>query len=149
MRAVVQRVRTARVEVHGDTVGSIGQGLLVYLGVGAGDTAPDAVQMAQKLATLRIFEDEQGKMNRSVEDVGQSVLVVSQFTLFGDARKGRRPSFAAAAPPERAEPLYQAVCAALRSLGLHVQQGRFRAEMAVHAEVDGPVTILVDSERVF
>ncbi|MFM2420384.1 MAG: hypothetical protein RL385_5107 [Pseudomonadota bacterium] len=149
MRAVVQRVRAARVDVHGETVGSIAQGVLVYLGVGAADAPADALHMAKKIATLRIFEDDQGKMNRAVEDVGRSVLVVSQFTLFGDVRKGRRPSFAAAAPPETAEPLYQAVCTALRDMGLLVQQGRFRADMAVHAEVDGPVTILVDSERAF
>jgi D-tyrosyl-tRNA(Tyr) deacylase len=149
MRAVAQRVISARVEVGGEQVGAIERGLLVYLGVGAADGASAAEAMAHKLATLRIFEDEAGKMNRSVVDVAGCVLVVSQFTLFGDVRQGRRPSFASAAPPERAEPLYSQVCEALSALGVGVARGRFRAEMAVHAVVDGPVTILIDSERTF
>jgi D-aminoacyl-tRNA deacylase len=149
MRAVVQRVTSARVEVAGEVVGETGAGLLVYLGVGATDDPAAADAMAKKLATLRIFEDSAGKMNLSVAEVGGGVLVVSQFTLFGDVRQGRRPSFASAAPPERAEPLYQRVCEALQAAGLRVAAGRFRAEMAVHAVVDGPVTILIDSERAF
>jgi D-aminoacyl-tRNA deacylase len=149
MRAVAQRVTSARVEVAGEVVGETGAGLLVYVGVGATDDEATADTMAKKLATLRIFEDEAGKMNRSVAEVGGGVLVVSQFTLFGDVRQGRRPSFASAALPERAEPLYQRVCQALRAEGLRVAEGRFRADMAVHAVVDGPVTILIDSERAF
>jgi D-tyrosyl-tRNA(Tyr) deacylase len=117
--------------------------------VGAGDDAAAADVMAKKVATLRIFEDAAGKMNRSVAEAQGSVLVISQFTLFGDVRQGRRPSFASAAPPELAEPLYERVCAALRTEGLTVATGRFRAEMAVHAVVDGPVTILIDSARTF
>jgi D-tyrosyl-tRNA(Tyr) deacylase len=149
MRAVVQRVAAARVEVEGEVVGAIGPGLLVYLGVGASDAEDAPAWMAAKVEGLRIFEDEAGKMSLSVRDVGGELLVVSQFTLYGDVRKGRRPSFDAAAPPERAEHLYEAVCAVLRERGLRVQTGRFRAMMRVHAEVAGPVTILVDSERAF
>lgn len=149
MRAVVQRVTQARVEVDREVVGTIEQGLLVYLGVGKTDTAREAEWMVQKLTALRLFQDDAGKINRSVDEVGRALLVVSQFTLFGDVRKGRRPSFDAAAPPEQARALYEAVCAGLRSAGLSVQTGRFRAEMQVHAQVDGPVTILVDSERTF
>jgi D-tyrosyl-tRNA(Tyr) deacylase len=149
MRAVAQRVSSARVEVGTEVVGSIGAGLLVYLGAGKtdGDDAP--AWMAQKLESLRIFEDEAGKMNRSVREAGGQVLVISQFTLYGDVRKGRRPGFDAAAPPERAEQLYESVCAALRQRSLHVQTGRFRADMQVVAQVDGPVTILIDSDRAF
>jgi D-aminoacyl-tRNA deacylase len=149
MRAVVQRVTQARVEVHQEVVGSIEQGLLVYLGVGKSDSTEQVDWMVQKLIMLRLFEDDAGKMNRSIEEVGRALLVVSQFTLFGDVRKGRRPSFDAAAPPEHAQALYEAVCSGLRSAGLTVQTGRFRADMQVHAQVDGPVTILVDSERNF
>jgi D-tyrosyl-tRNA(Tyr) deacylase len=149
MRAVVQRVSRASVTVSGETTGSIGEGLLVYLGAGRGDTQEQAEWMAQKVEGLRIFEDDAGKMSLSVRDVGGAILVVSQFTLFGDVRKGRRPSFDAAAPPERAEALYEHFCASLRARGLPVQTGRFRATMLVHAEVAGPVTILVDSERAF
>lgn len=149
MRAVVQRVTNARVEVGGEVVGSIGRGLLVYLGAGKSDTDDVPTWMAAKLEALRIFEDEQGKMNRSVRDAAGQVLVVSQFTLYGDVRKGRRPGFDAAAPPERAEQLYRAVCDELRKLSLHVETGRFRADMQVLAQVDGPVTILIDSERTF
>lgn len=149
MRAVVQRVTRARVEVHHEVVGTIEQGLLVYLGVGKTDTEREVEWMVQKLITLRLFEDDAGKMNRSVDEVGRALLVVSQFTLFGDVRKGRRPSFDSAAPPDRANTVYEAVCTGLRNAGLTVQTGRFRAEMQVHAQVDGPVTILVDSERTF
>ena len=149
MRAVAQRVSEARVEVEGETVGEIGPGLLVYLGAGKRDRAQDPAWMAEKLASLRIFEDEQGKMSRSVQDLAGGVLVVSQFTLYGDVRRGRRPSFDAAAAPELAEPAYLAVCEALAGLGLRVATGQFRAMMRVHAVVDGPVTILIDSEKQF
>jgi D-tyrosyl-tRNA(Tyr) deacylase len=149
MRAVAQRVRSARVEVGAETVGRIEQGLLVYLGAGKGDDEATARWMADKLATLRIFEDDAGKMSRAVTEVGGAVLVVSQFTLYGDVRKGRRPSFDDAAPPELAEGLYLRVCEALAAHGLVVEKGRFRAMMQVHAAVDGPVTILIDSEKAF
>jgi D-tyrosyl-tRNA(Tyr) deacylase len=149
MRAVVQRVAHARVEVDAAVVGQIELGLLVYLGAGKGDTAEVVPQMAHKLETLRIFEDEAGKMSRSVRDVGGALLIVPQFTLYGDVRKGRRPSFDAALPPEHAVLLYDALCDQLRQAGLPVQTGRFRATMHVHAEVFGPVTILVDSDRTF
>jgi D-tyrosyl-tRNA(Tyr) deacylase len=149
MRAVAQRVLDARVEVADEVVGAIGAGLLVYLGIGKDDRAEDATWMADKLATLRIFEDDAGKLSRSVADVTGEVLVVSQFTLYGDLRKGRRPSFDRAAPPELAEQLYRQVCANLRGLGLTVATGKFRANMQVHAQVDGPVTLLIDHEKAF
>jgi len=149
MRAVAQRVSEARVDVDGKTVGAIERGLLVYLGAGKRDRAEDPAWMAEKLASLRIFEDAQGKMSRSVQDVEGAVLVVSQFTLYGDVRRGRRPSFDGAATPEVAEAAYLAVCAALAGLGMRVATGQFRAMMRVHAVVDGPVTILVDSEKLF
>lgn len=132
-----------------ETVGRIEHGLLVYLGAGKRDAEPEARWMAEKLHTLRVFEDDLGKMSRAVHEVGGAVLVVSQFTLYGDVRKGRRPSFDDAAPPERAERLYERVCAELSGLGVRVATGRFRAMMQVHAVVDGPVTILIDSEKVF
>jgi D-tyrosyl-tRNA(Tyr) deacylase len=137
------------VEVAGETVGAIETGLLVYLGAGKSDQPNDPAWMAEKLANLRIFEDEQGKFARSVLDVGGAVLVVSQFTLYGDTRRGRRPSFDGAAAPEPAEQAYLAVCDALRAHGLTVATGRFRASMQVHAVVAGPVTILLDSEKQF
>lgn len=149
MRAVAQRVSRAHVEVAGEVVGAIEAGLLVYLGAGKRDAATDPAWMADKLANLRIFEDEQGKFARSVLDVAGELLVVSQFTLYGDTRRGRRPSFDAAAAPEIAEPAYLATCEALRGLGLRVATGRFRALMQVHAVVAGPVTILLDSEKQF
>lgn len=149
MRAVAQRVSSARVEVEGAVVGAIGLGLLVYLGAGKSDNVEVVAPMAQKLATLRIFQDAEGKMSLSVKDVGGAVLVVPQFTLYGDVRKGRRPSFDSAAPPELAVALYDSVCTSLRDHGLQVETGRFRATMAVHAEVAGPVTILIDSDRAF
>src|SRR6185312_9460361 len=149
MRAVAQRVSRAHVEVAGETVGEIQAGLLVYLAAGKRDAPSDPAWMADKLANLRIFEDEQGKLSRSVRDAGGEVLVISQFTLYGDTRRGRRPSFDAAAAPEVAEPAYLAVCDALRALGLRVATGQFRAMMQVHAVVAGPVTILLDSEKQF
>lgn len=149
MRAVVQRVTRAEVQVDQEIVGAITSGLLVYLGVGMADTEAEVRWLASKVETLRIFEDEREKMSLSVRDVGGSVLVVSQFTLYGDVRKGRRPSFDAAKPPEPANALYELFCRTLREGGLTVAQGRFRATMNVRAEVAGPVTILVDSERTF
>jgi D-tyrosyl-tRNA(Tyr) deacylase len=154
MRAVVQRVhsadvRVADVRVGDEIVGAIGHGLLVYLGVGASDTPAQAAWMATKVEGLRIFEDELEKMSRSVSEVAGALLVVSQFTLYGDVRKGRRPSFDQAKEPIEANALYEHFCALLRDRGLRVEQGRFRATMRVRAEVDGPVTILVDSERQF
>ena len=149
MRAVVQRVARAEVRVDGSAVGAIGPGLLVLLGVAQGDGEEAMQLLADKVAALRIFEDGDGKMNRAVAERGGAVLVVSQFTLLGDARKGNRPSFTAAAPPEAAEALYQAFCAALRRKGLHVATGLFRAHMEVELVNDGPVTILLDSSRLF
>lgn len=139
----------AWVTVDDKCVGSIEHGLLVYVGAGKHDDDTAVSKLVEKLATLRVFEDEQGKMARSVVDVGGSVLVVSQFTLYGDVRKGRRPSFDAAAPPEPAERLYEGVCNGLRALGLPVETGRFRAMMRVHSEVDGPITILIDTDKTF
>jgi D-tyrosyl-tRNA(Tyr) deacylase len=149
MRAVAQRVFDARVEVDDEVVGAIGGGLLVYLGVGKDDRSEHATWIAEKIASLRIFEDDAGKMSRSVTDLTGEVLVVSQFTLYGDVRKGRRPSFDRAAPPELAEQLYLEVCAKLRELGLTVATGQFRANMQVYARVDGPVTLLIDHEKTF
>jgi D-tyrosyl-tRNA(Tyr) deacylase len=147
MRAVVQRVSRGAVRVGGAATGEVGRGLVVLLGVAAGDGDEDARWMADKVAQLRIFEDAEGKMNRSVEDVAGGVLVVSQFTLLGDARKGNRPSFVEAAPPEAASALYEKVCARLRERGLPVGTGVFRAHMDVELVNDGPVTILLDSRR--
>lgn len=145
MRAVVQRVSEASVRV-GDTVhGSIGGGLLVLLGVAADDDEPLAVRLAGKVARLRVFEDERGRFDRSLLDVGGSAFVVSQFTLIADTAKGNRPSFTAAAPPEHAEPLYETFCAALRDLGVLVETGVFGARMAVSLVNDGPVTIVLDA----
>lgn len=149
MRAVVQRVSEASVVIDGQTVGEIRRGLVVLLGVAAGDTTKDAVYMADKTAGLRIFEDEQGKMNRSVTDISGSVLVISQFTLLGDCRKGRRPGFSAAAEPELADSLYQEYVRALQESGIKVATGRFRAEMQVGLVNDGPVTMLLDSRKQF
>jgi D-tyrosyl-tRNA(Tyr) deacylase len=147
MKAVVQRVAHARVEVSGETVGSIDRGLLVYLGVAAGDEPQDATWIAEKLRGLRIFEDEGGKMNHDVAEIGGGVLVVSQFTLLGDTRKGKRPSFGGAMPPEPAARLYEAVVEAIRAKGVPVATGKFRAEMKVHSLNDGPVTLLIDSRE--
>lgn len=149
MRVVLQRVTAARVRVAGALVGEIGEGLLVLLGVGRDDAEPDARYLAEKTAGLRIFEDEQGKMNRSVAEIGGQVLVVSQFTLFGDCRQGRRPSFSNAAAPAPAEALYRHYVQELRQLGLTVATGVFQAEMAVELVNDGPVTLLLDSRKEF
>ncbi len=149
MRAVVQRVSEASVTVANETVGAIRQGLLVLLGVAQGDAVQDAVYLADKTAGLRIFEDHDGKMNRSVEDVAGGVLVVSQFTLLGDCRKGRRPGFGDAAPAELADSLYEEYVAALRSRGITVATGVFRANMQVALVNDGPVTIMLDSRKQF
>ncbi len=149
MRLVVQRVSRAKVTVETEVVGEIGAGLLVLLGVGKGDGTPEVRWAVSKIAGLRIFEDDAGKMNRSVEEMGGAVLLVSQFTLFGDVRKGRRPAFTAAAGPEAADRLYQEVVGGLRALSLPVETGVFRASMAVELINDGPVTILLDSEKTF
>lgn len=145
MRAVVQRVSSARVEVAGKIAGSVGKGLLVLLGVAQGDTDRQAEWLAEKIAGLRIFEDEAGKMNLSLLDVGGAALVVSQFTLLADCRRGRRPSFTDAAPPEEADRLYQVFVAKLRSAGLPVETGVFQAHMDVHLVNDGPVTLVLDA----
>jgi D-aminoacyl-tRNA deacylase len=149
MRAVVQRVSRAEVRVEGSATGAVGKGLMVLLGVAAGDGEDQARFLADKVAQLRIFEDPAGKMNLSVSEVGGGVLVVSQFTLLGDARKGNRPSFTAAAPPDEANTLYQRFCQLLRERGLTVETGVFRAHMEVELVNDGPVTILLDSGRLF
>ncbi len=146
MRAVVQRVSRAAVRVDGAVTGAVERGVLVLLGVAAADGEAEANWMADKVRQLRIFEDQAGKMNLSVEDVRGGVLVVSQFTLLGDARTGNRPSFTAAAPPDRASDLYQRVCELLRRRGVPVAEGVFRAHMEVELVNDGPVTILLDSE---
>lgn len=147
MRCVVQRVTQASVTTGGETVGQIGPGLMVLIGVGAADTERDVRYMADKVPELRIFEDEAGKMNRSLLDVGGAILAVSQFTLYGDARGGRRPSFIAAARPEEANARYEALVAAWREKGVTVETGRFRTEMQVSLINDGPVTILLDSTK--
>jgi D-tyrosyl-tRNA(Tyr) deacylase len=149
MRAVVQRVSRAGVRVDSKTVGEIGKGLVVLVGIRSGDSREAADYLAEKVVNLRIFPDAEGKMNLSVSDVGGAVLAVSQFTLFGDVRRGRRPSYIDAAPPEEAEPLYDYFLAALRRHGLRVASGVFRAMMEVELVNDGPVTILIDSERSF
>jgi D-tyrosyl-tRNA(Tyr) deacylase len=149
MRACIQRVSEARVIVAGQVVGEIGRGVVVLLGVAADDTADDAGRLAEKIATLRIFEDDEGKMNLSLLDVGGAMLVVSQFTLLGDCRKGRRPSFTAAAAPDLAETLYECFVAGVRAAGIHTETGRFRRDMQVGLVNDGPVTLLLDSRGVF
>jgi D-tyrosyl-tRNA(Tyr) deacylase len=149
MRAVVQRVSRAKVTVEGRVTGEIGPGLMILLGVGKEDTSQVAAAMAEKVANLRIFEDEQGKMNRSLLDVKGSALVVSQFTLYGDARGQRRPSYIAAAPPELAKSLYEEFSETLRKLGIFVGNGIFQAMMSVELVNEGPVTILIDSEKTF
>ena len=149
MRAVVQRVHEASVTVDGQVVGRIGKGLLVLLGVGENDAERDARFLADKIAGLRCFADADSKFHRSVEDVGGGILAISQFTLFGDCRKGRRPSFTEAAQPEYAIPLYEAFVAALRERGLPVETGEFGAHMDVYLVNDGPVTLLLDSNKAF
>ena len=149
MRAVVQRVANASVTVGEETVGAVGAGLMVLIGVSKEDTDKDLKYIVEKVMNLRVFDDENGVMNRSVLDVGGSILAVSQFTLYGDARGGRRPSYFRAAGPEPANELYERAVAAWRDSGIHVETGRFRAEMMVSLVNDGPVTILLDSEKAF
>lgn len=149
MRAVVQRVSCARVVVDGRVAGEIAAGLVVLLGVSHKDASGTAVGFAEKVAHLRIFDDEQGKMNRSLVETGGAALVVSQFTLYGDTRGGRRPSFIEAAAPDAAKALYEEFVGALRALGVRCETGIFQARMAVELTNDGPVTILLDSEKVF
>jgi D-tyrosyl-tRNA(Tyr) deacylase len=149
MRAVVQRVSRAKVRVAGEIAGEIGRGLLVLLGVGREDSEANADYLAEKIVGLRIFEDDGGKMNRSVRDVGGAVLVVSQFTLYGDARKGKRPSFDDAAPPQRARELYEYFVEKICRAGLRCETGRFQEMMAVELVNEGPVTILLDSTKIF
>ena len=149
MRTVVQRVSRARVSVESSVTGEIAQGLLILLGVGRNDTSAVAASMAEKISNLRIFEDDQRKMNRSLLDVKGSALVVSQFTLYGDARGQRRPSFVAAAQPEQAKKLYEEFSDALRTLGIDVATGIFGAMMSVELVNEGPVTILLDSDKTF
>ena len=149
MRAVLQRVSRASVSVAGETIGAIEHGLLVLLGVGEGDTAEDAQQLADKTIALRLFDDAAGKMNLSVEEVRGSILVVSQFTLFGDCRKGRRPSYIQAAAPEIAERLYETFVAAIGVRGIPIATGKFRADMQVELVNNGPVTLLLDSRKGF
>jgi D-tyrosyl-tRNA(Tyr) deacylase len=144
MRAVIQRVTRASVSIDGEVVGEIGPGLVVLLGIGKGDTEEGARWLAKKVATLRIFADHEGKFNRSILEIGGSALVISQFTLYGDARKGRRPSFSKAAPPEVAEPLCDLFVDFLRAEGLEVATGRFGAMMLVKIHNDGPVTIWLE-----
>jgi len=148
MRAVIQRVSSASVVVDGQTVSEIGKGLLVLLGVAQGDTEREAAWVADKIVGLRIFEDDAGKMNLSVEGVGGSLLVVSQFTLLADCRKGRRPSFTDAAAPQEADRLYQVVVARMREAGIPVETGIFQAHMGVHLVNDGPVTVVLDTRAV-
>lgn len=149
MRAVVQRVKSSSVLVDGETVGKIAKGFLILLGVGHNDNEADAAYLAAKINGLRVFEDLQGKMNLSVQDINGSVLVVSQFTLFGDCRRGRRPSYSEAARPEEAVRLYELFVQELRSLGLAVATGVFQAHMEVTIVNDGPVTLLLDSKKLF
>ena len=149
MRAVVQRVSRARVTVKDWTSGEIGLGLLVLLGVGHEDAEADATYLAEKIAGLRIFEDHDGKMNRSVIDIAGSVLAVSQFTLYGDVRRGKRPSFDVAAPPEAARKLYEFFVQQIQALGLRCETGRFQEMMQVELVNEGPVTILLDSKKEF
>jgi D-tyrosyl-tRNA(Tyr) deacylase len=149
MRAVLQRVSEARVDVAGETVGQIQRGLCALIGVANGDTERDAIWLADKLVNARIFEDDAEKMNLSVKDVGGAVLCVSQFTLLGDLRRGNRPSFGDALAPDPARTLFEALCEQVKSHGVPVQTGRFRAEMRVQLVNEGPVTLLLDSRRTF
>lgn len=146
MRAVIQRVSRAKVTVDDQVIGSIGRGLLVLLGVGADDEAADAAYLAEKIPFLRIFEDEAGKLNRSLFEIKGEALVVSQFTLYGDCRRGRRPSFSSAAPPDKARRLYELFTAQLREKGIKVATGTFQAHMLVELVNDGPVTLLLESK---
>jgi len=149
MRAVLQRVSNARVTVDGRVTGQIGPGLVVLVAVGRGDSASTAATMAEKIVNLRIFNDEQGKMNRSLLDTGGAVLAISQFTLYGDARGQRRPSFIQAAPPDQGKAGCEEFVRALKALGVRVETGEFQAHMSVELTNDGPVTILLDSDRLF
>ncbi|MGI6143285.1 MAG: D-aminoacyl-tRNA deacylase [bacterium] len=149
MRAVVQRVTKGRVTVEGETVGEIGTGFVVLLGIGKDDTKADVQYLAEKVVNLRVFEDEEGKMNLSLRDVGGAMLAISQFTLFGDCRKGRRPSFTAAAPPAEARVLYEEFVQQVAGYGIRVATGKFQAFMQVEIHNDGPVTLLLDSKRGF
>lgn len=149
MRAVVQRVTEARVEVAGKIVGEIGAGLLVLLGIAGDDTTSDADYLCEKIVNLRIFNDEDGRMNRSLVDISGSMLVVSQFTLYGDVRRGRRPSYSDAAEPVKANEFYQYFVERVRALGIRVETGVFQAMMKVSLTNDGPVTILLDSRKAF
>jgi D-tyrosyl-tRNA(Tyr) deacylase len=149
MRAVVQRVNHAQVTVDGNVVGRIERGVCVFVGIGREDSDSDAATLADKVVGLRIFEDDAGKMNLSVLELGGAVLAVSQFTLYGDVRKGKRPSFSQALEPARAEALFEQFCAECRTRGAHVETGRFRTQMLVSLENDGPVTLLLDTQRVF
>lgn len=149
MRAVVQRVSRAQVTSGDETLGAIGPGLVVFLGI-HGNDGPDEIEwMAEKVLGLRIFEDEGGKMNRSLLDIGREILIVSQFTLYGDCRKGRRPGFSAAAPPAVADPVYHRFLEEIRRRGIPAATGRFQASMAVELVNDGPVTLLLDSDKLF
>ncbi len=149
MRAVVQRVSEASVVVEDEVVGAIRTGLVILLGVSESDTQNDVIWLASKIAGLRVFEDADGKMNLDIKDVGAATLVVSQFTLYGDCRKGRRPSFIAAARPDKADSLYQSFVAELRGLEIPVETGRFQTHMNVKLVNDGPVTLLLDSQKTF
>ena len=149
MRAVVQRVSKAAVDIGGITTAPIGRGLVILLGIRRGDSSVDLTWMADKIIHLRIFPDGDGKMNISLADMGGEMLIVSQFTLYGDCRKGRRPGFSMAAPPEIAEPLYNQFIEEVRKLGIPAATGTFQAEMAVELVNDGPVTLLLDSEKTF
>lgn len=149
MRAVVQRVKKSHVEIDDQIVGQIGQGLTVLLGVEEEDELADGLYLVEKIANLRIFEDADGKMNASLLDVGGALLVISQFTLMGDARRGRRPSFSTAARPEKAIPLYEDFITKMREKGIVVETGVFQADMTVHIANDGPVTLLLDSKKGF
>jgi len=147
MRAIVQRVSRANVVIAGDTVGDIGSGLVVLLGIAHSDTPAQAQWLAEKIAGLRIFKDAEGKMNRDLVEVSGAMLIVSQFTLYGDCRKGKRPSFIDAAPPSIAIPLYETFINSVKALGIRVAEGRFGADMKVELVNDGPVTLIVDSKR--
>lgn len=149
MRSVVQRVKRARVTVDGEEIGAIAVGLCCFIGIGMEDVEADAVTLSDKLVDLRVFEDDSAKMNRSVLDIGGQILLVSQFTLFGDTRRGRRPSFTAAMEPVAAEALFLRVCARVRERGVAIAMGRFRADMQVEILNDGPVTLLVDTAKQF
>jgi D-tyrosyl-tRNA(Tyr) deacylase len=149
MRAVVQRVKRADVRVEEQVVGQIGAGLVVLVGVGKDDTQTSGEVLAEKIANLRVFDDDQGRMNRSLLETGGQALCVSQFTLYGDCRKGRRPSYDQAAPPDRALLLYESFVQSLRDLGIPTETGQFRAMMDVELVNDGPVTLLLDSDRLF